>query len=114
MASPFDQIQRTAWETVGKTFAEPASWTPSTGGAAFSANVFFKNPTEELRLAGVEYDPAEWQMEYLEGDFPGLKGLVDSRDSEEVVDIDGTSYYIKAIDTVYDGKTYRASLQPVE
>lgn len=61
-----------------------------------------------------QYDPTTWEMEYNFGDFPGLRDLVDARISEEVVTIDGVQYHVRAIATVFDGKTYKATLQPVE
>jgi hypothetical protein len=110
--SLFEAIQNAAFATTEAVFGFPASWTPSTGGAAKEATVLFQNPTEQMKLAGVDYDPDAWRMEYRFGEFPGLKELSDGRSSNEVVVISGSEYFVAKIDTKFDGKTLIATLIP--
>lgn len=110
--SLFESLQNTAFNTAKAVFGFSASWTPSTGGAPVLAKVLFQNPTEQMKLAGVDYDPSAWRMEYKFGDLPGLKELSDSRGSSEVVLVEGTEYFVAKIDTKFDGKTLIATLIP--
>ena len=68
--SPFDIIRDTTFDITRKVFGYECSWTANSGGASFTGLVHFKNPTEEVRLVGVEYNENDWVMEYREGDFP--------------------------------------------
>jgi hypothetical protein len=108
----FDDMQNTVFETVKEVFGPEVSWTSIDQLASYTGKILFKNPTEELQTAGVFYDPQTWMMEYKEGDFPGLKERVDARGTPEIVVIDGANFVVKSIDTVFDGKTFRAHLQP--
>lgn len=112
IASPFEALQRGVFDTVKSVMGFTASWTPSAGGDAIEKLVLFQNPTEEMKLAGVEYDPTAWRMEYRFEDFPGLEDAVNARASNEVVVIEGTEYYIAKVSKKFDGKTFIAELQP--
>lgn len=116
MPSPFDAIQKIMVDTVKSVYAFPAAWTASDNSATWSGLVLFKNPTEKASIAGyMDYDPTRWEMEYLYGDMPGLKELVDLRGTPpETVDVDGNSYYVRAVDTLFDGKTLKATLSPID
>lgn len=111
--TPFDVLQSAVFETTKAVFGYECSWTAQDKGGSYSGKVHFSNPTEALRTIGVEYDPTAWEMEYKDGDFPGLKERVDRRDSKERVNIAGTEYWVKQILTKFDGKTFVASLKPV-
>lgn len=110
--SVFDDMQNTVFETAKDVFGREVSWLSVDQLASYSGKILFKNPTEELQIAGVIYDPLSWQMEYKEGDFVGLKERVDGRGSIETVVIDGNEFVVRSIDTVHDGKTFRGNLQP--
>lgn len=112
--SNFDNLQNALFQVVKDQFGFAASWTASDNSGTWEGLVLFKNPTQVAELAGFgQYDPTMWQMEYKFGDFPGLRELVDARISEEVVTIDGTQYHVRAVATVFDGRTIKATLQPV-
>ena len=75
--------------------------------------VLFASPAEQHRLAGIQYDPNEYTMEYLDGQLPGLTHRVESRQYEpEVVQIDGIQYVVTNVTNVHDGLTHRANLVP--
>lgn len=115
MPSNFDALQKGMFNVVKNIMAFPANWTASDNSSTWEGLVLFKNPTEKLSLSGFgEYDPNMWEMEYQEGDFSGLKDLVDGRSTLEIVTIDGVEYYVKSVAAIYDGKTYKAILNPVE
>lgn len=111
--SKFDAMQNALFEVVKDQFGFAASWTASDSSETWNGLVLFRNPTQVAELAGFgQYDPTIWEMEYKFGDFPGLRELVDARISEEVVIIDGVEYHVRAIASVYDGRTFKATLQP--
>ena len=116
MAAPinslFEGLQNAAFATAEAVFGFSASWTPSTGGSAVTTKVLFQNPTEQMKLAGVDYDPDAWRMEYRMGEFQALKGLVDTRGTSEIVVIESVEYYVAKISTKFDGKTMVATLIP--
>ncbi len=111
----FDGAQTAASKVVSNTMGYDAVWVPSDGShnAGYTARVLFKNPTENKELAGVNYDPDHYQMEYFEGEFPGLKTLVKANNGGEIVVIKSVGYNIQNVDTKHDGKTIIADLYPV-
>lgn len=112
--SAFDNMQSGVFEQVKKLFGYAATWTSVDGGATWTGRVLFKNPTELYEPGGTfQYDPYRYEMEYKYGDFFGLKDRVDARSTNEVVTVDGKQYHVRAIDTEFDGKTFKATLQPV-
>lgn len=111
--SMFENMQKTVFATAGTVFGHVLTWTPSAGDDEITAKVLFQNPTESMKLAGIDYDPTLWRMEYSYEQLPGLKAAVDARGGAETVTIEGVDYYVRVVDTKYDGKTYIAQLQPV-
>jgi len=112
MGTPFDGIQDALFETVKSVYGTDASWAPSTGGPALTAKVLFKEPTNEKELAGREYNPIQWIMEYKQGDFDNLFELVRSGTSE-MVTIDNQNYYVRTVTALYDGKTLKSLLEKI-
>lgn len=110
----FDKIQATAVNVVKSTMGYDAAWIPSDSSfpPGYSGRVLFKNPTENKELAGVEYDPNHYQMEYAEDQFPGLNTLVSSNNGGEKITINNVLYNVQNISTKYDGKTIIADLYP--
>jgi hypothetical protein len=111
MASPFDNIQKAVFGIVGKTFGVPAVWTPSAGEPSQNATVLFNDPSYSWKVSKVEFNPNHYTMEYKWTDFVGLKAAVDDAQTE-VVAVDGTEYYVRSVKTLFDGKTYEATLEP--
>lgn len=113
--SLFDGLQITVVNTVNALYGQPATWTPANGGPTLSGTVLYKCPTsEETGYAGgqVGYTEPQWSMEYFEGTFPGLKDQVDAALVVETVVIDGTAYHVRSVTLDFDGKTYKAQLNP--
>lgn len=114
MPSNFDTMQAGVFEQAKTLFGYAAAWVSVDGLASWTGNVLFKNPNESYRPGGTfQYDPYRYEMEYKAGDFPGLLERVESRGNPETVTIDGKEYHIRDITADFDGKTYRATLQPV-
>lgn len=114
MGNIFDQLQDNAFDTVTKTMGYPASWNPSRGGPAQTATVLYKDSTEKYELSNVEYDPLQWRMEYRYGFFTTLKEAVDDSEPEVVtISLPGgdAQFYIRKVDTSFDGKTFTAYMQ---
>lgn len=81
------------------------SWTPSAGGAAQTADAFFRAPAEDV-LAGSAFTP-EYSISYPATKLTGLlRG--------ETVTVDGASYKVREDPrTELDGSRLRALLSKV-
>jgi hypothetical protein len=110
----FDRFRTTANSVVRNIMAYAAVWIPSDGSKpeGYSAKVLFKNPTENKELAGVEYDPDHYQMEYTEDQFPGLRALVADNNGGEQVTLNNVLYNVQHINTKFDGNAVIADLYP--
>jgi hypothetical protein len=104
--TPFERLQRNTFDVITRTMGYVCTW------GALEARVTFQNPTEEMKVAGVDYDPTAWVMEYRYEDFPGLELAVSKRGAVETVTIEGQQYDVRKITRKFDGKTYLAQLQP--
>ncbi len=60
----------------------------------------------------MDYNPYIHMMEYKEGDFVGLSAAVRAGVSE-MVSVAGQDFYVREIKAHWDGKTYRAQLEPL-
>lgn len=105
-SNPFTKLQRHTFDVVTSVMGYVCTW------GAETRRVGFKNPTEEMRLAGVDYDPSAWVMEYRDDHFTGLEAAVAVRGAAEVVEIEGREYYVRKISRKFDGRTFVAELQP--
>lgn len=114
MANPFDGLKRRIFDVVARTMGYNATWVPANGSqpGGYTVRVLFNNPTDKKNLAGVEYDPFNWKMEYRFDNFPGLKQAADTMTTAEVVTIEGRQYYIRSVNAKWDGQTYIATLEP--
>jgi hypothetical protein len=113
--NPFDLLESTLFDVVTATMGYDATWLPSVGGLpVLSGRVLFGSPSQghKIVLQDVDYLPEKWYMEYKRGVFDGLKEAVDAN-RDEMVNINGNSFYIRQITTKYDGDTFVALLQPV-
>lgn len=108
--NPFDALQDTSFDIITSTMGYDATWTPLGGGAAKTARVLFKDPTEPEQLAGVEYNPLGYMMEYRRGFLQGLFEAVRSGNLETVT-VNSVQYYVRDVKACYDGRTYRAKLE---
>lgn len=114
MPGPFDNIfdgfKDVAFDIVTNVMGYAgATWTPSAGGPTLTGTVLFNNPTEDRKLAAVDYNPIEYRMEYKAGVFDGLKDSVDRNNVEQVV-IRGVTFNVREVAKKYDGDTYIAKI----
>lgn len=107
----FYTLQKAAYDATTRLFGYVATW--NDGAEVHTATVHFQNPTEGMRLAGIDYDATEWRMEYRLEDFDGLKALADARTAKPIVTIGDTAYHVTRVQKKHDGRTYYATLQPV-
>lgn len=115
MPSYFDNLQKVTFNTAKRQFGYQASWTPvGSQDVAWEGIVLFQNPTEKYTGMGLPVETERFQMEYQDGDLPGLKEIVDAHESYEleVVVIDGKPYRVNSIEAVHDGLTFRAEISP--
>lgn len=109
--NPFDALQENSFDIVANTMGYDATWAPVAGGPLLEGRILFKDPTEMAELAGMEYAPVGYRMEYRRGVFDGL--FESCRDGVlERVTIEGVVYVVRDVKSAYDGKTYRAKLEP--
>jgi hypothetical protein len=119
MGNIFDRAQDASFDLVTKAMGYDASWTPSSGGSAKTTKVLLKNPTEKQGYLGnqeyqlPEWNPLHWIMEYRKGTFDGLKEAVDQRGTEHVY-VNSQQFFVSAVYSKFDGKTYIATLAPVQ
>lgn len=115
--NPFDTIQAAAFDVVSSTFGYAAKWTPSGSAVEQTAQVLYKDATENHGLSDQDYDVERYKMEYKNGDFSGLKQAVDTADSIERVFIETIKdtwleFMVMRIERKFDGKTFIAILNP--
>lgn len=114
MPNIFDNLQDGLFNTTTRVFGYDAEWQPSAGGALQTARVHYKKPNEARdQFREVEYNPYIHEMEYKEGDFVGLAAAVRAGVSETVT-VNGADFYVREIKGHWDGKTYRAQLEPID
>lgn len=106
----FDDLQDMMFDAVSDTMGYDAVWI--TAIPQKNARVLLKEPNEEYDLNGVRYSPFNYMMEYRLGEFDGLVDNV-RQNEDERVSINGTEYYVRTVQAVYDGKTYRALLEKI-
>jgi hypothetical protein len=68
----FDKLQDNLFNTINNVFGYMVSWTPSNGDPAQLAKCLYKEPTEQYKLGEIDYSPNLFQIEYKNGDLPGL------------------------------------------
>lgn len=114
MANIFDNMQDRLFNLTTTVFGYDAEWQPSVGGALQTAKVHFKKPTAERDVHyEVVFNPLMHMMEYKQGDFVGLSEAV-WQNRQETVTINGIAYYIRQIRAYWDGKTFRAEIEPID
>ena len=114
MANIFDRLKVTAFSVVTRTMGYAATWSPSQGGGAQSAQVLYMSPTELVKISGMEFNPHRWGIEFLKADFAGLKTSVDDGIQEVIkVTIDDveTEFYVREIIAIVDGDKYLAFVE---
>lgn len=115
MGNLFDSLQDNTFDVATNTMGYPATWQPSAGGPQQTAKVLYKDDTQKYELGSVDYDPYTWRMEYRYPFFSGLKLSVDSNENETVIitlPAGDTEFYVRKIDSLFDGKTFIAFLEP--
>ncbi len=110
----FDNVQDLAFNAITNTFGTPATWQPVGGEDIQNAQVLYKDPSEAASIGDADYDIDGYVMEYMKGDFEGLKLSVD-RGNLETVSItmregNDIEFYVRKCTTKYDGRTIVAKL----
>lgn len=114
----FDTLADAAFDVVTNTMGYSATWLPSSGGPVQKATVLYGDATAPYEMNGVKYDPPGYHFEYRLPFFENLKDMVDnSRKTEEVtitIRSEAKEFFIRRVDTKYDGRTLIAYLEPKE
>ena len=107
----FDNLQNSMFAAVTSTMGYDATWVPSDNSGEQLARVLFTGPTEIEKLKSADFDPEKLEMEYMKGDFAGLKELTDDNSMEKITMAGIGDFRVKSIHKKYDGKTFIARLQ---
>lgn len=111
----FDAIQDNAFNVVKNVFGDAATWSPSNGSLEQMAVVLYKDATEKHGLSDNDYNLERYQIEFAHNDFIGLKDAVARGDNEKVRIVkDGVilEFFVRRLETKFDGKTIVAFLNP--
>jgi len=96
---------------VTRVMGYDAVWVSSVDGLTYTARIGYKDPSEAEKLSGIDsWDPDIPYMEYIIGQFPGLKELVDKSSPEEITIEDRGSFVVQEVKTKSDGDMYVARL----
>lgn len=113
MSNLFDSLQNSAYALVAKTMGYDAVWAKA-GGQTETGRVLFNDPSKKYQLAGMDFQPAGWTMEYQAGTFNGLEEAVQSGETPQFVTISGQEYFVRQVLKEFDGKSYVAVLEEKE
>lgn len=108
--NPFDNLQKLGFNVVSQVMGYDATWHPQNGNPIQRSRVLFKDPSEMAELAGMEFNPMGFMMEYQDGYFTGLMESV-RQGNLEYVSVNGQEYWVKDVKQYYDGRTKRARLE---
>jgi len=112
MGNLFDSIQKAAFGVVTDTFGYDATWQPSDGSDYQTGKCLFKEPTKQHELGDVEYTPYTYLAEYHKPAFDGLFEAVASG-KDETITINQIDYYVRKVDAIWDGQSFRAILSKI-
>lgn len=114
MSNVFDTYKRISSEVVARTMGYDAVWTPTGLSTQQTARVLFREPTQKEILAGIDYMPFHYIMEYSAPDFADLKSLADSGQAiTELITVNGIDYHVLSVKAKFDGATFVAKLEKV-
>ena len=108
----FDDAAHLAFSYTLDFMGEDALWQSSLGEVV-SGRILFRYPTQPYTIG--EADTYEYKVntptaEFYKDTFLGLKEMVDEQNFE-YMSIRGKRYFIKEIETKFDGDTYVAHLE---
>lgn len=112
MSNVFDTYKRISSQLVARTMGYDAAWTPTGSNTAQTARVLFREPTDKEVLAGVDYMPYHFIMEYSHPDFANLKNTTEQGHAiTETVTVNGETYRVLSVKAKFDGATFVAKLE---
>lgn len=125
----FSCFQDTFFDAIGRIYGNTATWTPNgfteefaedfgpSGDETQTATVLYKDATAKQGLSDNDYNVERFVMEYKRGDFQGLKQSVERGFDERVfiTTDEGITleFFVKRIESKYDGKTMIAYLNEI-
>lgn len=112
MGNIFDTAARVAFNTTTAVMGYDAEWHKK-DETVVMARVHVKDPDTETDLGDKKYVPRDVMIEYMRGDFDGLKELADANKAETIkINLWGTVYdfYTVKGKKVFDGQTVKVNL----
>lgn len=114
MENIFDGFKANVFDIVANTMGYTGTWN------GLTAPVLFNDPSTDEELSDHDYDYQRPTLEYKEGDWPGLKELINEKDTQ-TIEVMGKSYYTLKIlgldgkqSSARDGETYKVILQEAD
>lgn len=108
---PFTRFQEKVFDIVSSTMGYDAEWIPVDGGSAVTGKVCFKDPHNDIELAGFPFTPRTHIAEWKQGDFAGLEVAFNT--GTEQMTINDITYNVVHVKARWDGKTYMAVMERV-
>lgn len=121
MPNLFDRLASQTFGINSRVMGYSAVWTPTDNSGVQNARILYKDPTETSKILKLEYNPYNYSLEYMKGDFTGLKELVDENNSDpEQIQItfnddplEQELFNVREVHTIIDGKCFLALLEKV-
>jgi hypothetical protein len=113
----FDAIGKTTFDVCRAVFGYAATWI-RTNGPEMSSQVLYQYPGQKVELDGSKFTLENYQFEFYETDFPGLKESVQDANNERVK-IETTpgvfqNFIVKRCEPKGDGRTVIAQLNLID
>lgn len=108
MANVFDTLKANTFSAIAITMGYDAVWN------GITARVLFNDPSVNEKVSEHEYDYHRPTIEFKEGDWPGMKELIEAK-ADVIIETRGNQYYALKIAGMVakDGETYKVQLQEV-
>ncbi|MCO5285202.1 MAG: hypothetical protein M9898_02170 [Chitinophagaceae bacterium] len=108
MDNVFDTLKVNTFSAIAVTMGYDASWN------GITARVLYNDPSVSEKVSEHGYDYQRPTLEYKEGDWPGMRELIEAK-QDVIIEIKGKNYYaLKIVGAVArDGDTYKVQLEEI-
>lgn len=111
MANLFDRYQSNAFNAILSVMGSQAEWS-KTPSQKLVSRVLLNSPTKTAKIFEMEFNPSACSIEYYEGEFQGLRELVD-QGRDIILNVDGKDFGVKMVIASYDGKSLIAQIEEI-
>lgn len=106
MDNVFDTLKANTFAAIAETMGYDAAWNGVT------ARVLYNDPSVSEKVSEHSYDYQRPTLEYKEGDWPGMRELIETK-QDVLIELRGKTYYaLKIVGAIAkDGDTYKVQLE---